>query len=152
MIVSTKWRSIQLCQPTTVAPGLHERKSEDALKQDEATKPKHDYPHPVIGHVHDDDHGDAVAPVTLSYQWIDEGTPLANGQTEHTLLQAVVDGTMTRIALGDSILLQSGERKGSAPNEAFVAKVERMWQAPLRRNTRQEDCMHIRARWYFKVR
>jgi hypothetical protein len=131
-------------------PRAAKRKAEGALKQDNSKKPRHDPP--VIGNSVDDDHDDVGSPVTLSYRWIDEGTPLANGQTEHTLLETIVDGKMTMIALGDTVLLQSGATMGSDPNDAFIAKVERMWQAPPRRNVRREDCMHIRVRWFFKVR
>jgi hypothetical protein len=131
-------------------PRVAKRKSEDVLNKDEAKKPKTD-DSLVIGNLNDDDEG-VAAPVTLSYRWIDEGASLSNGQIDHTLLETIVDGKITMIARGDTILLQSGEKKGSDPDDSFVAKVERMWQAPPKKNTRREDRMRIRVRWYFKVR
>jgi hypothetical protein len=123
------------------------RKPEDELKEEEAKKSKQDYP--VTAKSEDAD--DVVAPITLSYRWIDEGTSLSNGQVEHTLLETIVHGKTTIIAVGDTILLRSGE-ENSDPDDAFVAKVERMWQAPPKKNIPREYRMQIRARWYFKVR
>jgi hypothetical protein len=61
------------------------RKPEDELKEEEAKKSKQDYP--VSAKSEDAD--DVVAPVTLSYRWIDEGTSLSNRQVEHTLLETI---------------------------------------------------------------
>ena len=121
------------------------RKPEDDFKED-AKKSKQDSPDIA----NSEEGEDAAAPATLSYRWIDEGTSLANGQVEHTLLETIVGGKTTLIALGDTILLRSGDGN-SDPDDAFVAKVERMWQAPSKKNIPREYHMKIRARWYFKV-
>lgn len=88
-------------------------------------------------------------PPMLSYRWIDSGNMVANGQMEHQLLEAVVNGKTSIVAVGDTILLRSSEEIDE--DEAFVAKVERMWQAPVRKGQIKEHCMKVRARWYFKV-
>jgi hypothetical protein len=92
---------------------------------------------------------DMTTPLSYSYRWIDEGSKLPNGETNHSLLETWIEGKKIIVAVGDTILLRSGE---TADREsAFVAKVERMWQAPSKKNLPKEYGMHVRARWYFKV-
>jgi hypothetical protein len=86
----------------------------------------------------------------LSYQWIDEGKSRPNGQVDHQLLEIVIKGKTTIVAVGDAILLSSGN-DDSSDQDAFVAKVDSMWQQPSRKNKIREHCMKIRAQWYFKV-
>jgi hypothetical protein len=86
----------------------------------------------------------------LSYQWIDEGKSRPNGQADHQLLEIVIKGKTTIVAVGDAILLSSGN-DDSSDQDAFVAKVDSMWQQPARKNKIREHCMKIRAQWYFKV-
>mmetsp|Transcript_22659 Transcript_22659/g.37475 ORF Transcript_22659/g.37475 Transcript_22659/m.37475 type:complete len:657 (-) Transcript_22659:153-2123(-) len=86
----------------------------------------------------------------LSYQWIDEGKTRPNGQVDHQLLEMVIKGKTTIVAVGDAILLSSGNDDGSGDQDAFVAKVDSMWQQPTRKNKIREHCMKIRAQWFFK--
>jgi hypothetical protein len=100
----------------------------------------------------------------LSYRWIDAGDPAQGGVTDHKLLEMVVDGVTSIIAVGDCILLRSSEYDDnhgmfSSPSKevlaqevAFVARVERMWEDSGRKKVPREDRMKIRARWFFKVR
>jgi len=97
----------------------------------------------------------------LSYRWIDTGDAVQGGATDHSLLEVVVDGVKSIIAVGDCVLLRSSEyddshgtlsphlKKRLAQRVAFVAKVERMWEETGRKKLR-EDRMKIRARWFFK--
>jgi hypothetical protein len=117
------------------------RKAEDEPKDEGVKKPKQD----VTDH---DDVATTSDPTT--YRWIDEGTELPNGQVEYTLLEMIVEGKTSIVTVGDTILLRSGE--DADRDEAFVAKVERMWQMPPKKNTPREYGMKIRVRWYFKVR
>ena len=116
------------------------RKAEEELTDDAVKKPKQGVTDP----------GD-VAPACdpFTYRWIDEGTVLPNGQVEHTLLEMTIEGKTSIITVGDTILLRSGE--DADRDQAFVAKVERMWQNPPKKNTPREYGMKIRVRWYFKV-
>jgi hypothetical protein len=117
------------------------RKPEEELKDDDVKKPKGD----------DDDINNATETgKPFTFRWIDEGTTLPNGQVEHSFLEMVVEGKTSIVAVGDTILLRSGE--DADRDRAFVAKVERMWQMPPKKNTPREYGMKIRARWYFKVR
>lgn len=117
------------------------RKAEEELKDEGVKKPKQG----VTDH---DDVEPTCDPFT--YRWIGEGTVLPNGQVEHTLLEMIIEGKTSNIIVGDTILLRSGE--DADRDQAFVAKVERMWQNPPRKNTPREYGMKIRVRWYFKVR
>lgn len=100
---------------------------------------------------------------SLVYKWIDTGTLVQGSVTDHKLLETIVDGVRSIIAVGDCILLRSSEyddnedkrgspsKKALAQQLAFVARVEKMWEEPGRKKPR-EDRMKIRARWFFKVR
>jgi hypothetical protein len=100
----------------------------------------------------------------LSYRWIDAGDSAPGGVTDHKLLEMVVHGVTSIIAVGDCILLRSSEyddnhgmlsspsKKKLAQQVAFVARVERMWEDSGRKKVPREDRMKIRARWFFKVR
>jgi len=95
----------------------------------------------------DEEEADVSQP--LSYRWIDEGNILSNGQVEYQLLETVVNGKTAIVSVGDTIMLRSSADMDEG--DAFVANVERMWQAPGRKNQIKEHCMKVRARWYFKV-
>lgn len=85
----------------------------------------------------------------LSYKWLDSGVETHSGkQTEYQLLEVVMNGRTTIIAVGDTVLLASDD---DGSDEAFIAKVERMWQIVPSDDLPIEYGMKIRARWYFKV-
>mmetsp|Transcript_12283 Transcript_12283/g.18838 ORF Transcript_12283/g.18838 Transcript_12283/m.18838 type:complete len:682 (-) Transcript_12283:357-2402(-) len=84
----------------------------------------------------------------LSYKWLDSGVETHSGkQTEYQLLEVVMNGRTTIIAVGDTVLLASDD---DGSDEAFIAKVERMWQILPSEDLPIEYGMKIRARWYFK--
>lgn len=125
-----------------------EEEEEDAVLEEEESSV--DSKKPRFDDDDDEEEEEEPPPPMLSYRWIDTGVTIPNGQTEHELLEAVVNGKTSIVAVGDTILLRSSEEIDE--DEAFVAKVERMWQAPVRKNQIKEHCMKVRARWYFKVR
>lgn len=100
--------------------------------------------------------------IDLSYRWIDLGDPQGNGVKDHKLLEMIVEGTTTIVSVGDHMLLRSSDetpqsynnqRETGGVEEAFVARIEKMWEVPAgRKKSLREHCMKIRARWFFKVR
>lgn len=82
-----------------------------------------------------------------SYTWIDCGIAYGK-QRQHESLRMVMHGKTTIVTTGDTVLLAS-DANGS--DEAFVAKVERFWQAPTAAKDPIEYGMKMKVRWYFKV-
>lgn len=85
-----------------------------------------------------------------SYTWLDSGVASSgNKQRHYKSLRMVMNGQTTIVAVGDAVRLAASADNHSM-DEAFVAKVDKMWQEKSRKNDPIEYGMKIRARWYFK--
>lgn len=92
--------------------------------------------------------------VAFSFAWEDKGTIQPDGSVEHNRLEVTMGDESLIIMVGDSVLLSRQDTvrtDADAPSdEAYVARVEKMWQGlPKKRGVPAK--MMLQARWYFKV-
>ena len=120
-------------------------------------------------------------PTTVFRRWLDGGTLRPDGTMEHASLGITVGDENLVISLGDTVWLRSpannnedddpaaleassseiyqednvdyyGSAKNAATKNASIARIERMWEEPGGRISKEQDGrFKIRARWFLKV-